>query len=248
MMHCVRRVRSTGLICHALWTAVTATLLVAQSPSRDDSVRAATVPPARPLRESARGPEIGVTFGAALATNSSAGAAIDRQFFQLAVSAGWALASGRNVALEYVPAAIPVAFTTHDPNYQYVPPACTNGPCIADPGTGTSIVTYHTVYGAGVTPLGLDLHLLRQSPMSLIVGADGGVLWFTRAVPKNDAAKFNFTADGRAALQFRAGRHSALRIGYAYHHTSNAHSAAANPGLNSSMLTVSVFREFARDP
>ena len=228
--HCGRvlRIRMNAvridIICQALCAAITATYLAAQSP--------------------ARGPEIGVTFGAAVATNTSAGDPIDRQFFQLAVSAGWTLASGRIVALEYVPAVIPVAFTTHDPNYQYVPPpACTAGPCLDGLGGGTSIVTYHTVYGAGITPLGLDLHLLRQSPVSLIVGADGGVLWFTRAVPKNDAAKFNFTADGRAALQFRTGRHSALRVGYAYHHTSNAHSGAANPGLNSSMLTVGVFRE-----
>ena len=242
MKHCLRRAKSIGIVCQAVCVAATATLLVAQSPVRDDSVRAAAVRPARTRQTRARGPEIGVTFGGALATNSSAGAPIDRQFFQLAVSAGWTLASGRNVALEYVPAVIPVAITTHDPNYQYVPPACT-GACLSGLGGGTSIVTYHAVYAAGITPLGLDLHLLRQSPVSLVLGADGGVLWFTRAVPKNDAAKFNFTADGHAGLQFRTGRHSALRVGYAYHHTSNASTGAANPGLNSSMLTVSVFRE-----
>jgi hypothetical protein len=191
----------------------------------------------------AQGPAIGLTFSAAVATNSSAGAAIDRQFFQLALSAGWTVVGGR-VALAYAPALIPVAITTHDPNYQYVPPpACTSSICPVDLGGGTSIVTYHTVYGAGITPLSLDLELLRRSPVSIIIGADGGMLWFTRAVPQNDAAKFNFTAEGRAALQFRTSRHSAVRLGYAYHHTSNAHSAAANPGLNSSMLTVSVFRE-----
>ena len=192
----------------------------------------------------AQGPAIGLTFSAAVATNSSAGAAIERQFFQLALSAEWTVVGGRNVALAYAPALIPVAITTHDPNYQYVPPpACTTGPCADDLRGGTSIVTYHTVYGAGITPLSLNLELLRRSPVSIIIGAGGGMLWFTRAVPQNDAAKFNFTAEGRAALQFRTSRHLALRMGYAYHHTSNAHTGAANPGLNSSMLTVSVFRE-----
>jgi hypothetical protein len=191
----------------------------------------------------AQGPAIGLTFSAAVATNSSAGAAIDRQFFQLALSAGWTVVGGRNVALAYTPAVIPIAITTHDPNYQYVPPpACTTA-CAVDLGGGTSIVTYHAVYGAGITPLSLDLELLRRSPVSIIIGAGGGMLWFTRAVPQNDAAKFNFTAEGRAALQFRTSRHSALRVGYAYHHTSNAHTGAANPGLNSSMLSLSVFRE-----
>lgn len=235
----------TSIVCPSLLAGLVATPLAAQASSRDDSIRteASRSPPSTsPTR--ARGPAIGLTFGAAFATNSSAGSAIDRQFFQLAVSAGWTVIGGRNAALMYVPAVIPVAITTHDPNYQYVPPpACTTPPCAVDLGGGTSIVTYHTVYGAGITPASLDLELLRQSPVSIIVGAGGGMLWFTRAVPQNDAAKFNFTAEGRAALQFRTSRHSALRVGYEYHHTSNAHSGAANPGLNSSMLTVSVFRE-----
>ncbi|HXB25540.1 MAG TPA: hypothetical protein VNV25_12500, partial [Gemmatimonadaceae bacterium] len=81
----------------------------------------------------AQGPAIGLTFSAAVATNSSAGAAIERQFFQLALSAEWTVVGGRNVALAYAPALIPVAITTHDPNYQYVPPpACTTGPCADD--------------------------------------------------------------------------------------------------------------------
>jgi Lipid A 3-O-deacylase (PagL) len=79
--------------------------------------------------------------------------------------------------------------------------------------------------------------------VSIVFGGTGGVLWFTRAVPQNDAAKFNFTAAAVAAVQFRTGAHSALRVGYQYHHTSNAHSGASNPGLNSSMLIVSVLRE-----
>ena len=186
-------------------------------------------------------PEIGLALGAALATHTSAGAPIDRGFYQLTVSAGWILTANRNLALAYTPAVIPVAITTHDPNYQYVPPPPCTGTCIDGLPGSTSIVTYHTVYGAGITPLGLDLHLLRQSPVSIVIGADGGVLWFTRAVPQNDAAKFNFTADGHAGLQFRTSRQSALRVAYEYHHTSNASSAAANPGLNSSMLVVSVY-------
>lgn len=242
MPYCAHRIL-TSVVCFGLFGSV-ATSVVAQVSPRDDSVRTdASRSQASGSPTHARGPAIGLTFGAAVATNSSAGSPIDRQFFQLAVSAGWTVISGRNLALEYVPAVIPLAITTHDPNYQYVPPVCTTPPCAVDLNGGTSIVTYHTVYGAGITPLSLDLALLRQSPVSIIIGAGGGILWFTRAVPQNDAAKFNFTAEGRAALQFRTSRHSAVRVGYAYHHTSNAHSGAANPGLNSSMLTMSVLRE-----
>ena len=234
----------SSILGPTLCVGLIAMSLSAQTSPRGDSLRtdgSRSSPGIAATR--GRGPAIGFTIGGAVATNSSAGTPIDRQFFELAVNAGWTLAGGRNVALEYVPAVIPVAITTHDANYQYVPNTCTSDACAVSLGGGTSIVTYHTVYGAGIAPLGLDLDLLRQSPVSIIIGADGGMLWFTRAVPQNDAAKFNFTADGRAALQFRTGRHSALRVGYAYHHTSNAHSAGANPGLNSSMLTVSVFRE-----
>jgi Lipid A 3-O-deacylase (PagL) len=237
--------RLPSVVSAALCIGLVAMSLAAQAPLRDDSARAdASRSPVSASPPRARGPAIGVTFSGAVATNSSAGAEIDRQFFQLALSAGWTVLGGRNVALQYVPSVIPVAITTHDANYQYVPPPpCTTPPCPFGVGGGTSIVTYHTVYGAGITPAGLDLELARQSPVSIVIGADGGMLWFTRAVPQNNAAKFNFTAEGRAALQFRTSRHSALRLGYAYHHTSNAHSGAANPGLNSSMLTVSVFRE-----
>jgi hypothetical protein len=223
------------IVCPSLFAGLVAAPLAAQASHRDDSVRTDA--------SRARGPAIGLTFSAAVATNSSAGAAIDRQFFQLALSAGWTVVGGRNVALAFVPAVIPIAITTHDPNYQYVPPPPCTTACTDELGGGTSIVTYHTVYGAGITPLSLDLELLRRSPVSIIIGAGGGMLWFTRAVPQNDAAKFNFTGEGRAALQFRTSRHSALRVGYAYHHTSNAHTGAANPGLNSSMLSLSVLRE-----
>jgi len=245
MPYCARQRILTSIVWLGQFVGLVGTSLAAQASPRDDSVRTdASHSPASPSPTRARGPAIGVTFGAAVATNSTAGSAIDRQFFQLAVSAEWTVVGGRNVALAYAPALIPVAITTHDPNYQSLPPpTCTSGVCPVDLGGGTSIVTYHTVYGAGITPLSLNLELLRQSPVSIIIGAGGGVLWFTRAVPQNDAAKLNFTAEGRAALQFRTSRHSALRVGYAYHHTSNAHSGAANPGLNSSMLTVSVFRE-----
>ena len=82
----------------------------------------------------AQGPAIGLTFSAAVATNSSAGAAIDRQFFQLALSAGWTVVGGRNVALAYTPAVIPIAITTRDPNYQYVPPPARTTACADDLG------------------------------------------------------------------------------------------------------------------
>lgn len=244
MPSCFYDLALSSILCYSLCSGLAAMSLGAQGPLRNDSIRHdASRSPATSSASGIRNPAIGVTFSAAIATNGAGGSRIDRQFFELALNLGWRLAGTRNVALEYVPAVIPIAITTHDANYQYVPHTCSTDLCEAYLGGGRSIVTYHTVYGAGVSPLGLDLHLLRRSFVSIIIGAEGGMLWFTRAVPQNDAAKFNFTAVGRAGIQFRTGRHSALRVGYAYHHTSNAHSGAANPGLNSSMLTVSVIRD-----
>jgi hypothetical protein len=189
------------------------------------------------------GPELGFSLSGALTTNESDGGRLSRQFLELGVSAGWTLVRGRDVSLQFVPAVIPIAISTHDANYQYVPPPPCTGTCPADVGGGTSIVTYHTVYGFGVVPLGAELHVLRRAPVSVVVGGSGGILWFTRAIPQNNAAKFNFTAAGLTGLQFRTSAHTAVRFGYQYHHTSNGHSAASNPGLNSSMLVISVLRE-----
>ena len=93
-----------------------------------------------------------------------------------------------------------------------------------------------TIYGAGLSPLGLKINFGQQSWIKPFVGASGGFLYFEDEVPVPRSSRFNFTAELGLGVQFFLTPKSAVTIGYKYHHISNAGTARRNPGLDSNVI------------
>jgi hypothetical protein len=93
-----------------------------------------------------------------------------------------------------------------------------------------------TTFGAGASPIGLELRLGHEGKLQPLVGTDGGFLYFSRNVPSPFAAQFNFTVDVRFGLGVRLDHGRALSFEYIYHHLSNGYRALQNPGVDSQMF------------
>jgi hypothetical protein len=153
-----------------------------------------------------------------------------RDFYALALRAGWTVGSFPGVTLRYTVDALPIVVTTNNVNGFDVR-SCGSQCYYAELHTGT-------VRGAGLSPIGLTGTLGPFASVSIQLHASVGALWFTRAVPDPEALGFNFTASGGGALEIPLHARYAALIGYMRHHTSNGGLGAVNPGLDSHMLYV----------
>lgn len=161
----------------------------------------------------------------------------DRRFGIVAFRYGRTLTANKHLALQYTIDAIPLAVATGN---------IVGSTTFATP-TGTAITfTRETAYGAGLTPLGLQLNFANgSSRVKPFVHVGGGFLVFNKAVPLPDAGKFAFTADGGAGVRIFTSKRSAINLGVRLHHISNGdRSGGSNRGLNQFMVSIgfSVFR------
>jgi hypothetical protein len=91
-------------------------------------------------------------------------------------------------------------------------------------------------YAAGLSPFGFDLTLPLTDRVHTYGAAAAGGLIFTRPFPVPEARRLNFTLEYGGGLLVRTGRAQWLRLGYKYHHLSNAYTAQINPGLDAHVL------------
>jgi hypothetical protein len=89
-----------------------------------------------------------------------------------------------------------------------------------------------TIYGAGLSPLGLKFNF-GQSWIQPFVATSVGFLYFEDDVPVPDSSRFNFTPEIGLGLQFFLAPKRALTVGYKLHHMSNAYTSRSNPGMDS---------------
>lgn len=93
-----------------------------------------------------------------------------------------------------------------------------------------------TIYGAGLSPLGLKVNFGQQSWIKPFLGASVGFLYFEEDVPVRHSSRFNFTPEVGLGFQFFLTPKTALSLGYKYHHISNAGTARRNPGVDSNVI------------
>jgi hypothetical protein len=93
-------------------------------------------------------------------------------------------------------------------------------------------------YGWGISPLGLQINFRRQKKIQPFIGSSGGFVYFSKRVPSEFGAKFNFTADLGGGVQFMLRDKKAITVGYKYHHLSNGYRADDNPGFDSNLFYV----------
>lgn len=87
-------------------------------------------------------------------------------------------------------------------------------------------------YAIGLSPFGLELTSPRSARLSVFGATAAGGLLFSRPYPVPEAARLNFTLEYGGGVLVRAGDSRWLRVGYKYHHLSNAYTADENPGVD----------------
>jgi len=97
------------------------------------------------------------------------------------------------------------------------------------------------VYGAGLTPGGLQVYANVSKTVSVFTSASGGVAWFTRDMPVPDARQLNFLADVGGGVRVTKGT-GAFIAGLKFHHMSNANMGRQNPGIDGNVAYLGLSR------
>ena len=170
--------------------------------------------------------EFGVWGGGAFSATDAFGGlreaeARGRGFVVAAFRYGRTLAANRGLALQYTLDAIPLAIATGNITAATVAP------------DGTFIATRReATYGAGLTPLGLQLDFANSRRVKPFVNVNAGGLVFTKPVPLPDASRFVFTLEGGGGVRVFTSPRRALTLGVRLNHVSNGDRAGSNRGLN----------------
>ena len=98
-----------------------------------------------------------------------------------------------------------------------------------------------TVWGGGVSPVGLKMNFRRQQKLQPFIEASGGFVTSVRPVPVdiNGGTQYNYTFDaGGGGELFSASRRSSWKFGYHFQHISNAYRHNFNPGLDNNQFYI----------
>lgn len=143
----------------------------------------------------------------------------DRKFVIAAFRYGRTLAANDSLALQYTLDAVPLAVAT--------------GTIVSRTTVG-GVTTFQreTAYGGGVTPLGLQLDFANGSKVHPFVHVNGGLLWFNKSVPIEDAGKLALVGEAGGGIRIFTSEKRAVSLGVRFHHISNGDRAGSNRGLN----------------
>jgi opacity protein-like surface antigen len=159
--------------------------------------------------------EFGLWAGGSPDSTKSIGSTEDRSLLLVGLRYGRVLAAWESFSLEYTLDIFPAA-VVFEPD---------------DVRSGNS-----TIYGAGLSPLGLKLNFGQESWIKPFVAASVGFLYFQDDVPVPHSSRFNFTPEIGLGVQFFLAPKRAVTFGYKFHHMSNANTGSSNPGMDSHVI------------
>ncbi len=155
----------------------------------------------------------------------------DRKFFIAAFRYGRTLAANDSLALQYTVDAVPVALATGT---------------IVSRTTVAGVTTFQreTAYGAGITPIGLQLDFANGAKVHPFVHINGGFLYFNKSMPIEDSGQFQFVGEAGGGVRIFTSERRAVNIGVRFHHISNGDRSGSNRGLNNFVIYAgfSVFK------
>lgn len=107
--------------------------------------------------------------------------------------------------------------------------------------TSSAVTTYvltgtTNAYGAGFTPLGLDLGIDLGHHLRIQGGAAAGVSRFTQHIPLAAGRQRNFSAEWDAMAMYDIGHGRSVQLGLRWKHLSNGYTAYENPGIDNRLL------------
>ena len=157
----------------------------------------------------------------------------DRKFFIGALRYGRTLTANNSLALQYTLDVIPVAVAT--------------GTIVSRTTSPSGVTTFRreTAYGAGFTPLGLEVDFANGSKVHPFAHVNGGFLYFNKSVPIEDAGQFAWVGEAGGGVRiFTSERRRAISLGVRFHHISNGDRQGSNRGLNQFVIYAgfSVFK------
>ena len=155
----------------------------------------------------------------------------DRKFFIAALRYGRTLAANDSLALQYTLDVVPVAVATGTIVSRTTTPA------------GTTF-RRETAWGAGFTPLGLQLDFANGRKVHPFIHLNGGLLYFNKDVPIEDSGRFAFVGEAGGGVRIFTSERRAVNIGVRFHHISNGDTSGSNRGLNQFVIYAgfSVFK------
>lgn len=143
----------------------------------------------------------------------------DRKFFIAALRYGRTLAANDSLALQYTLDVVPLAVAT--------------GTIVSRTTTaGVDTFRRENAYGAGFTPLGLQLDFANGKKVHPYVHVNGGFLYFNKSVPIEDAGRFAWVGEAGGGLRIFTSERRAVNVGVRFHHISNGDRQGSNRGLN----------------
>jgi hypothetical protein len=151
----------------------------------------------------------------------------DRKFVVAAFRYGRTIAANDSLALQYTLDAIPIAAATGN---------IVQSTTVNTPAGSVTTFRRETAYGAGLTPLGLQLDFANSSHVKPFIHVNGGFLVFNKSVPLPDAGKFAYVGEAGTGLRIFTSERRAVTLGVRFHHISNGNRAGANRGLNEFVL------------
>ena len=155
----------------------------------------------------------------------------DRTFFLAAFRYGRTLAANDTLAFQWTVDAVPVAVAT--------------GTIVSRSfAGGTQTFQRETAYGAGITPIGLQLDFANGSKVHPFAHLNGGFLYFNKSMPIEDSGQFQFVGEAGGGVRIFTSDKRAVSIGLRFHHISNGDRHGANRGLNNFVIYAgfSVFK------
>jgi hypothetical protein len=164
--------------------------------------------------------ELGFWAGFSPQSGATVGGSPDRKFFISAIRYSRVLKNWRDIGFRYTIDLAPAAVAFQ-------------------PKNGFKVLSggqREAIYGAGISPVGMQLNFRRQKALQPFGEINGGVLYFDRNVPVPGSSNFNFTFDFGAGAQYFYRPKRAFTAGYMFHHLSNAETAPHNPGIDSNII------------
>jgi len=143
----------------------------------------------------------------------------DRKFFIAAFRYGRTLGTPKGLALQYTLDAVPVAVATGT-----IVSRTTVG--------GADVFRRETAYGGGITPLGFQVDFRNGSKVHPFAHVNGGLLWFNKSVPIEDAGSFAYVGEAGGGVRIFTSERRAVSLGVRFHHISNGDRQGSNRGLN----------------
>ncbi len=170
--------------------------------------------------------QLGFWAGYSSGNPTLVGRKTNRPFSELNFQYARVLKAEDTWALKYTAEIVPVAII-RQPRQGYI-----------SGGHPVDLPSSQNIYGAGVSPVGLQISFRRGCVLQPYVNGSAGILYFEDQVPVAESSNFNFSLGLGAGVEIWNQDNQSILLGYKYHHISNGYTHRLNPGVDSNLLYI----------